>query len=225
MKWLILLLPFLVACNEIEVVAEVVEETVEQVVEEVVVDTRIPRLARVHQRQLTIIAQREMGLGAPVSLFAAQIHQESAWRDDVATGLLKSTAGAEGLAQFMPRTATWISELYPELGEADPYSPTWAFTAMIKYNQWLLARSKGHTSCDKWWWALRSYNGGLRHIQNEAKNATDSLDRHSVAEACGTARRSPVHCPENTQYPQKIIHRWEPIYLNSGWRGSATCHK
>jgi soluble lytic murein transglycosylase-like protein len=206
-----------------EVESAVEEVVIEEAVVEPVVDSRVPRLARAHQRRLTIIAQREMGLGAPVALFAAQIHQESAWRDDVAEGIRKSSVGAEGLAQFMPATAKWISELYPALGKAEPYNPEWAFNAMIKYDNWLLARSKGHTSCDKWWWALRSYNGGLGHIQRESQNAADPLDRHSVAAACGTARRSSTHCPENTQYPERIINRWEPIYLNSGWRGQRTC--
>jgi soluble lytic murein transglycosylase-like protein len=223
-KYLLPLILLLAGCTvgETAVLEEVVE-SVEEVPEVIVVDRRVPRLALVHQRQLTKIAQQEMGLGAPVALFAAQIHQESAWREDVATGIKKSTAGAEGLAQFMPATAKWISELYPALGAAEPYNPAWSFRAMVKYDNWLYQRVKGHTTCDKWWFALRSYNGGLGHLQNESKNAADALDRHSVEQACGTARRSVKHCPENTEYPKRIIERWEPIYLSSGWRGSATC--
>ncbi len=46
------------------------------------------------------------GLNAPVSVFAAQIHTESWWRNDTVSG-----AGAQGLAQFMPSTARWLPTL------------------------------------------------------------------------------------------------------------------
>jgi soluble lytic murein transglycosylase-like protein len=182
-----------------------------------------PRLARVHQRDLTILAQREFGLGAPVALMAGQVHQESAWREDVATGLVRSSVGAQGLTQFMPSTAAWISERYPDLGAAEPFDPVWSLRAMVRYNRHLYDRSRGHTECDKWWWTLRAYNGGEGHLRTEGANATDIEDRHALAAACGTARRSATHCPENLGYPQRITERWEPIYLRAGWRGEATC--
>jgi hypothetical protein len=183
----------------------------------------LPRLARQHQRELTILAQREFGLGAPVALLAGQVHQESGWRDDVATGLVRSSAGAEGLTQFMPATAKWIVERYPDLGTAEPFNPLWSLRAMVRYDKHLYDRARGHTECDKWWWTLRSYNGGEGHLVNEGKNAEDSYDRHSLAEACGTARRAKLHCRENLGYPRNITERWEPLYLSAGWRGSRTC--
>ena len=183
----------------------------------------VPRLARQYQRELTILAQREFGLGAPVALLAGQVHQESAWRDDVATGLVRSSAGAQGLTQFMPGTAKWIVERYPDLGTAEPFNPLWALRAMVRYDRHLYDRAKGNTECDKWWWTLRSYNGGEGHMRLESANAADPLDRASVDAECGTARRAKLHCKENLGYPQKITERWEPLYLSAGWRGSKTC--
>jgi len=180
-------------------------------------------LARQHQRDLTILAQREFGLGAPVALLAGQVHQESAWREDVATGLVRSSAGAQGLTQFMPATASWISERYPDLGKAEPFNPLWSLRAMVRYDKHLYDRAKGHTECDKWYWVTRAYNGGEGHLKWEGENAEDMLDRHSLADVCGTARRSARHCAENVGYPQRITERWQPLYLQAGWRGEPTC--
>ncbi|WZB64465.1 lytic transglycosylase domain-containing protein [Achromobacter xylosoxidans] len=47
-------------------------------------------------------------MDAPVSTFAAQIHQESAWRPGAV-----SAVGAQGMAQFMPATSSWIAGLSP----------------------------------------------------------------------------------------------------------------
>jgi hypothetical protein len=115
-------------------------------------------------------------------------------------------------------------ELYPDLGEAAPFSPTWAFRAMARYDGWLFARVEGHTQCDKWWHVLRAYNGGLGHLRNESRNATDPADRHATDATCGTARRSKTHCPENLGYPRRILIDIEPRYLKAGWSGRTTCN-
>lgn len=78
----------------------------------------VPGNAERYQRELTRIVQQERGLDGSVAVYAAQIHQESGWRPGV-----DSPVGAQGMAQFMPATATWISEIYPDLGQAAPYSP------------------------------------------------------------------------------------------------------
>jgi len=65
---------------------------------------------------IALLAVPAWGLEAPVALFAAQVHQESGWREDA-----RSPVGALGLAQFMPGTAAWIAQLYPaDLGDAAP---------------------------------------------------------------------------------------------------------
>jgi len=180
----------------------------------------VPAAAERHRALLTREAQRQFGLDAPVARLAAQVHQESAWRADA-----RSPVGAQGLAQFMPGTSAWIAEIYPaELGAGPaPYSPAWSLRALAVYDRHLLARVQGHTPCDRWWFALRSYNGGLGHIRAESRHATDPLDRHAVDAACGTARRSVKHCPENTGYPRRILLRWEPLYRAAHWPGRAVC--
>jgi hypothetical protein len=178
----------------------------------------IPRIATGYKRDLTRVVQQEWGFEGSVALHAAQIHQESAWREDA-----KSWAGAEGLAQFMPSTAKWIGELYPDLGDVAPYTPDWSFRAQARYNKWIHARVVGHTDCDRWWHTLRSYNGGLGHLQQESRNATDAKDRHATDATCGSARRSVRHCPENLGYPQRILIEIEPRYLAHGWQGRPTC--
>lgn len=180
----------------------------------------IPAAANAHRDLLAREAKMQFGLDAPVARLAAQVHQESAWRADA-----RSPVGAQGLAQFMPETATWISAAYPrQLGAGPaPYSPGWALRALVVYDRHLLLRTAGHTDCDRWWLMLRSYNGGAGHIDAEARNATDPLDRHAVDAACGTARRSARHCPENTSYPRRILLRWEPLYLAAHWPGRPVC--
>jgi soluble lytic murein transglycosylase-like protein len=180
--------------------------------------TPLPRLANAHRRDLTRIVQQEWGLSGNVALHAAQIHQESAWKSDA-----KSWAGAEGLAQFMPSTATWIAEIHPDLAPVAPYSPDWAMRAQSRYNKHLIARVQGHTDCDRWWHTLRSYNGGLGHLNAESRNAADAADRRATDATCGSARRSIKHCPENLGYPRRILIDLEPRYLTNGWPGRATC--
>lgn len=92
----------------------------------------IPVEARQYQRELTRNARVVWGLNAPVSTFAAQIHQESQWN-----ARARSPVGAQGLAQFMPATASWIAGIYPDqLKDHQPYNPSWAMRALVRYNRW-----------------------------------------------------------------------------------------
>lgn len=103
------------------------------------------------------------GLDAPVAVFAAQVHQESAWRPDAV-----SHVGAQGLlAQFMPATSRWIATQAPELAAPRPYNPAWALRALV-YDRWLYQRTPTrYTPYERMWVAL-PYNGGLGHWQQEA---------------------------------------------------------
>lgn len=180
---------------------------------------QIPNAAYKYKRELTREAQRTWGLNAPTARFAGQIAVESGW-----SATAKSRY-AVGLAQFTPDTAKWIAEVYPKEfnGLVAPYSPAWALRALVVYDKHLYARVKGYTECDRWQFVLRAYNGGLGHVTAEARNAADPLSAASVAEACGTARRSVKHCPENLGYPRRILWRWEPMYADAGWGGKAVC--
>lgn len=83
-----------------------------------------PQAALQYRDDVIRNARLEWGLSAPVADFAAQLHQESGWRPDAI-----SPAGAQGLAQFMPATADWISQLIPMLSSREPFNPAWAIRA------------------------------------------------------------------------------------------------
>lgn len=181
----------------------------------------IPAVAEQHRRTLVRAAHAEWGLGAPVATFAAQVHQESAWRVNARSGV-----GAEGLAQFMPATADWMAEIYPRsLGPAQPYNPGWALRALVAFDRWLYERNQAATECDRWAFVLAGYNGGLGWVNRDRRLASakgadplawfDSVERHN-------AGRSAANFRENRHYPRAILLRWEPMYAAAGW-GPGVC--
>lgn len=78
-----------------------------------------PQAALQYRDEVIRHARLEWGLSAPVADFAAQLHQESGWRPGAV-----SPAGAQGMAQFMPATADWISRTIPELRSREPFNPS-----------------------------------------------------------------------------------------------------
>lgn len=172
----------------------------------------VPQAALQYRGLLIRNARAVWGMDAPVATFAAQVHQESAWRPDAV-----SRVGAAGLAQFMPGTSKWIATIAPELASNEPYSPSWALRALVTYDQWLHARTPTrYTQRDRMWVALRSYNGGLGHWQAEgAKTGLKAPTREQVDAACGAAKRAPVHCKENLGYPRRIF-ALQPRYASWG---------
>ncbi|EJY1763157.1 TPA: transglycosylase SLT domain-containing protein [Klebsiella oxytoca] len=183
----------------------------------------IPVEARQYQRELTRNARAVWGLNAPVSTFAAQIHQESQWN-----ARARSPVGAQGLAQFMPATASWIAGIYPDqLKDHQPYNPSWAMRALVQYNRWHWQRITGTASdCDRMAFALSAYNGGLGWVQKDRKLATSrGLDasRYWNQVEKVNAGRSAANFRENRGYPLKIIYTWQPRYLAAGW-GPGECH-
>ena len=173
---------------------------------------QVPDDALRYRSLLIRVAQAEWGLNAPVAAFAAQVHQESAWNPDAV-----SRVGAAGLAQFMPATARWMPSVRPSLANPQPYNPAWALQAMVAYDRWLHDRTPArYASRDRMWVALRSYNGGLGHWQQEAASTgLAQPSRAQVDAACGKARRAAVHCKENLGYPHRILVVIQPRYL--GW--------
>lgn len=181
----------------------------------------IPAAAEQHRRTLVRAAHAEWGLGAPVATFAAQVHQESAWRVNARSGV-----GAEGLAQFMPATADWMAEIYPRsLGPAQPYNPGWALRALVAFDRWLYVRNQAASECDRFAFVLAGYNGGNGWVNRDRRLASamgadplawfDSVERHN-------AGRSAANFRENRHYPRAILLRWEPMYVAAGW-GAGVC--
>ncbi|SDM56941.1 Transglycosylase SLT domain-containing protein [Oryzisolibacter propanilivorax] len=172
-----------------------------------------PQEAARYRRLLIRTAHAYWGLDAPVAVFAAQVHQESAWRADAV-----SRVGAQGMAQFMPATTRWIAGLHPHLAAQQPFNPAWALSALVTYDRWLYDRAPArYTPRERMHVALRAYNGGLGHWQAEAA-ATGAAQPTpaQVDAACGRARRAPVHCAENLGYPQRILVVLQPRYAAWG---------
>lgn len=175
---------------------------------------QVPPAAQQHKRTLTRAAHSQWGLDAPVAVFAAQVHQESAWRTDAL-----SHVGAQGLAQFMPGTAQWwCDRTGTAAADCQPTNPTWAMRSLVGYDKWLYDRAPAHyTPRDRMWVALRAYNGGLGHWQREAASTgLAQPSRAQVDAACGKARRAAVHCKENLGYPHRILVVIQPRYLQWG---------
>lgn len=176
-------------------------------------DAQVPPQAQQHRALLVRTAHAAWGLDAPVAVFAAQVHQESAWRPDAV-----SHVGAQGLAQFMPATTRWIAGLHPDLATQQPFSPSWALRALVTYDRWLYDRAPSrYTPRERMHVALRAYNGGLGHWQQEAA-ATGAAQPTltQVDAACGKARRAAVHCRENLGYPHRILVVIQPRYAAWG---------
>lgn len=173
-----------------------------------------PHGAQAYRQQLTRAAHAEWGLGAPVAVFAAQVHQESAWNPQAV-----SRVGARGLAQFMPSTATWWCErLALAPADCQPHNPAWALRALVGYDKYLFDQAPArYSDYDRMWVALRGYNGGLGHWNAEARaSGARQPSREQVDAACGKARRAAVHCRENLGYPRRILVELQPRYRTWG---------
>ena len=175
-----------------------------------------PRAAMKYRADLVRSARLVWGLDAPVAVMAAQVHQESGWRPDA------RSAYAHGLAQFTPDTAEWIAGQDAALAGADTGNPVWALRALARYDKWLhdrvtsAAGNSDAAACDRWWGALRGYNGGLGHWLKEARLAAPATDRGAIDAQCGRASRHVSHCRENLAYPRQILTKWQPLYASWG---------
>lgn len=173
-----------------------------------------PRAAVPYRADLIRNARAVWGLDAPVAVFAAQIHQESAWRPQAV-----SAAGAQGLSQFMPATSEWIAGLYPELTANAPFNPAWSLRALVQYDHWLHARVRAVDDCERIAMVLSAYNGGLGWVQRDQRlAASKGLDRGRWFDQVETvnAGRSAANWRENRDYPRRILHVHQPRYISWG---------
>ncbi len=181
---------------------------------------QVPQSAQQYRSELVRNARAIWGMEAPVATFAAQVHQESAWKPGAV-----SHVGAQGLAQFMPTTSAWIAGLYPALASNQPYNPSWALRALVQYDAWIHARVSAATPCDRMAKVLSSYNGGLGWVQRDEALAK----RQGLSSATWwghvetvNAGRSSANWRENRDYPRRILQRLEPAYVAAGW-GQGSC--
>ena len=178
-------------------------------------EVTIPRAAEAHRATLVRAAHATWGLDAPVSVFAAQVHTESWWRNDTV-----SHVGAQGLAQFMPSTAKWLPSVAPETGRPAPFNPGWSLRALCVYDKWLWDRVAGRNDFERMAFTLSAYNGGLGWVQRDKRKArAQGLDDRVWFHAVETvnAGRSRAAFAENRQYPRRILKERQHAYIRAGW--------
>lgn len=178
-------------------------------------DVTIPRAAQQYRATLTRAAHATWGLDAPVSVFAAQVHTESWWRNNTV-----SHVGAQGLAQFMPSTAAWLPEVAPETGKPEPFNPGWSLQALCTYDRWLWERNDGASDYERMAFTLSAYNGGQGWVNRDRKLARQrGLDAARWFGAVETvnAGRSATAWKENRNYPRLILQKRQYAYIKAGW--------
>lgn len=179
----------------------------------------VPAMSYRYRRAIELAAIRAFGLDAPVALLAAQIRAESAYAETA-----RSAAGAQGMAQFMPRTALSMARLYPELRPANPRDPGWAIRAQALHMRDLVAAyPAAATTCDRYAFALSAYNGGPRALDRERALASASTLWFGQGAVEAQRSRTRANWNENRRYVRRILIQWEPDYSAAGWRGGLGC--
>lgn len=188
-------------------------------------ETAIPRAALQYRGQLIREARAVWGMEAPVVIFAAQIHTESNWRNDVT-----SFAGAQGLAQFMPSTAAWLPSVAPETGTPAPFNPAWSLRACVTYDKWLYDRLRPMRAaslavCERMAFTLSGYNGGIGWVGKDralAARTGRNPDRWFGNVEDVNAGRNKSAIKENRRYVTLIFQR-QSAYTAAGWGPGVNC--
>lgn len=106
--------------------------------------------------------------GLPRGLLKKILYSESRFRDDIVSGNTRSSAGAVGIAQFMPSTAEEL--------KIDPTDPKQAIPAAGKY----LASLKEQTG--SWEGAVAAYNWGVGNVKRKGlEQAPDETKQYMVS--------------------------------------------
>lgn len=103
---------------------------------------------------LDAINKAELKYSLPENLLARLLYQESRYREDIITGAVKSSAGAEGIAQIVPK---W----HPSVNTLDPFES-------IEYAAEYLAELKQRFG--DWKTALAAYNWGMGNVSRAMQN-------------------------------------------------------
>ncbi|CAN7402974.1 transglycosylase SLT domain-containing protein [Acidovorax sp. LjRoot129] len=111
-----------------------------------------------------MIATAETTHGIPRDMLARLLWQECRYREDIITGRVASSAGALGIAQFMPATAR-------EMG-IDPLNVPQAIDAAGRY----LARL--YNKFGNWTEALAAYNWGQGNVQRKGLGSAPQETRN-----------------------------------------------
>jgi len=120
------------------------------------------------QQYADAIRAAETKYGLPDSLLARVLYQESRFRQDIITGSTRSSAGAVGIAQFMPATAA-------DLG-VNPLDPWQSIDGAARYLKQL------YNQTGSWDRALAAYNWGIGNVQRKGLTAAPLETRNYVSQ-------------------------------------------
>lgn len=117
------------------------------------------------------IVAAEMANGLPQGLLARTIYEESRFRPDIIDGTVKSSAGAAGIAQFMPATAAAAG--------IDPLDPFQAIPAAARELRAMFNKF------GSWPEALAAYNWGPGNLGRKGVGAEPAETRRYVKAIAG----------------------------------------
>lgn len=176
-----------------------------------------PTAAKPYRSQVIRNVRVVWGMDGPVAMSGAQIQQESGWNPNAHSSV------ADGLAEFTPATAQWISGAY-HLGPPEPYNPSWAIRALATYDHDLWPQVPAADNCDQAAFMLSAYNGGVKWYARDKALARiyGVNDRYWFDGVEGFSTRSAAAFKENRGYPKRILLTLEPEYRDWGY-GMVDC--
>jgi soluble lytic murein transglycosylase-like protein len=181
----------------------------------------IPAASYLYRFKLEREVSTRFGNADATSRIAGQIHAESRWKSNA-----HSAAGAEGLGQFMPETATWLQSVCPEIGPADTWDPNWSGRATVCYDHYLHEHiADAATPCDRWAFTYSAYNGGLGWVHRDRVLASNHGADRTVwfGNVERYSERAASNITQNRNYVTEILRVYEPAYIAAGWPGKQAC--
>ncbi len=122
------------------------------------------RLWRAPEKYAGMVAQAEAEYGVPSTMLERLLYQESRYRENIINGTVRSSAGAMGIAQFMPATAAQFG--------IDPLNPAQAIPAAARYLRQL------HRRFGNWTEALAAYNWGQGNVSRRGLSSAPRETRN-----------------------------------------------
>lgn len=117
------------------------------------------------------IEQAEKTYALPSGLLARVLYRESRFREDIISGQVRSSAGAIGIAQFMPATSVSLG--------VNPLDPFDAIEGAARY------LSQLHRTTGSWTEAVAAYNWGIGNVQRKGLARAPQETRDYLSEIIG----------------------------------------
>jgi soluble lytic murein transglycosylase-like protein len=142
------------------------------------------------------------------------------WRKDKAQCIQESrlepnavsSAGAEGIAQFMPATWRDAKKRMPMPADASAFDPKYAIPANAWYmrslwNEWT---NPARDPLDRWKLALASYNCGFGNVEHAQRLAGGAIDYASIIQRLPEVTGDD-DAPETIGYVEHILRYYDQL--------------